>query len=256
MNNLDLSVNNLGEKFHTAASEPFFYDTAYAPYKVTGAIPVDEYGRCCIATEIGSRDKKSLRPRKWKCTKECKVPEKDTICSILAIKTWFHEPIQDLRKLLDTIDEGCEHGHYYSQNHVELGGELNEEEQELCQQLRARGHPIPCASGTCSSLIRMLAAVAVHYPRLRRFLHLLYCAQKYNQCILDIDSALCAADFNLLMIAAGISEFAELFHSDIEHENSQGSLMQPGLPGLEAKLQVEHATVITQFEEELNDDPE
>ena len=32
--------------------------------------------------------------------------------------------------------------------------------------------------------------------------------------------------------------------------------MQPGLPGLEAKLQVEHATVITQFEEELHDDPE
>ena len=32
--------------------------------------------------------------------------------------------------------------------------------------------------------------------------------------------------------------------------------MQPGLPGLEAKLQVKHATVITQFEEELNDDPE
>ena len=114
MNNLDLSMNNLGEQFHTVASEPFFYNTAYAPYKVTGAIPVDEYGRCCIATEIGSRDKKSLRPRKWKCIKECKVPEKDTICSILAVKNWFHEPIQDLRKLLDTLDEGCEHGHYYS----------------------------------------------------------------------------------------------------------------------------------------------
>ena len=58
VNNLHLSVNDLGEKFHTVASEPFFYDTAYTPEIITGAIPVDEYGWCCIATEIGSRDKK------------------------------------------------------------------------------------------------------------------------------------------------------------------------------------------------------
>ena len=91
------------------------------------------------------------------------------------------------------------------------GGELNEDEQELCQHLRARGHPIPCASRPCSNLIRMLAAVVVRYPQLQRLLLLLYCAKKYYQCLLDIDSALCAADFNLLMIAAKVSEFAELF---------------------------------------------
>ena len=58
VNNLHLSVNDLGDKVHTVASEPFFYDTAYTPQIITGAIPVDEYGWCCIATEIGSRDKK------------------------------------------------------------------------------------------------------------------------------------------------------------------------------------------------------
>ena len=52
-------MNNLGEKVHTVASEPFFYDTAYTPQIITGAIPVDEYGWCCIATEIGSCDKKA-----------------------------------------------------------------------------------------------------------------------------------------------------------------------------------------------------
>lgn len=32
--------------------------------------------------------------------------------------------------------------------------------------------------------------------------------------------------------------------------------MQQQLPGLEGELQVKHASVITQFEEQLNDDPE
>ena len=58
------------------------------------------------------------------------------------------------------------------------------------------------------------------------------------------------------MIAAGVSDTVELFQSDTVHDNSQSSLMQPWLPGLEAKLQVKHATAITQFKEELNDDPE
>ena len=43
-NNLDLSVNNLGERFQTVGCEPFFFDTAYTLYKRTGAIPADESG--------------------------------------------------------------------------------------------------------------------------------------------------------------------------------------------------------------------
>ena len=255
LNNLDLSVNNLGERFHTVGSEPFFYDTAYTPYTHTGAIPVDESGRCCVATEIGCRNQKTHRPRKWRCTEECKRPDSQQVCSILAVKAWFHEPIQHLRKLLDTLDEGCEHGHYFNRINLEIREELNAEEQELCKPLR--GHPLPCASVSCSSLIRNIAAVAVHYAQLRRFLLLLYCAKKYHECICNIDSALCAADFNRIMTAAGVSDFAELFYqSGVELGGSQDRLMQPGLPGLETKLQIEHATVITQFEDELNDDPE
>ena len=87
---------------------------------------------------------------------------------------------------------------------------------------------------------------------------MLYCAKKYHQQILDIDLALGAADFNLLAAAAGISDFAQFFQSDVEQDDSQAvaSFMQPGMPGLEAKLQLEHVTVITQFEEEVHDDPE
>ena len=39
----------------------------------------------------------------------------EQVLSILgSIKAWFHEPIEHLRKLLDGLDEGCEHGHNYS----------------------------------------------------------------------------------------------------------------------------------------------
>ena len=65
--------------------------------------------------------------------------------------------IQHLRKLLDTLDEGCEHGHYFNRINLEIREKLNAEEQELCKPLR--GHPLPCASVSCSSLIRNVAAL-------------------------------------------------------------------------------------------------
>ena len=51
----------------------------------------------------------------------------------------------------------------------------------------------------------------------------------------------------------------EFFESDIEIDKSQlktKSTFMPGMPGLEAKPQVEHALLITQFEGEVSDDPE
>ena len=71
VNSFDLSLENLGKQWHTASSEPFFYDTAYKLVKRSIAIPVDEHGRCCIAKEVGDRYKDTMRPKKWKCTEEC-----------------------------------------------------------------------------------------------------------------------------------------------------------------------------------------
>ena len=82
VNSFELSTQNLGERWHTASSEPFFYDTAYIPAKRDIAVPVDEHGRCCTAEEVGDRDKNTMRPKKWKCTEECKLPTDEEI--------WFH----------------------------------------------------------------------------------------------------------------------------------------------------------------------
>ena len=53
VSSFELSILNLGERRHTALSEPFVFDLTYIPTKRDTAIPVDEYGRCCIAEEVG-----------------------------------------------------------------------------------------------------------------------------------------------------------------------------------------------------------
>ena len=44
VNSFKLSSLNLGERWHTASSEPFFYDITYMQIKQNIAIPVDDYG--------------------------------------------------------------------------------------------------------------------------------------------------------------------------------------------------------------------
>ena len=58
-----------GVRYHTAGSEPFFYDASYNHTRQLGAIPVDLNGRCVVAEEIGNRHLIRMRPLKWKCTK-------------------------------------------------------------------------------------------------------------------------------------------------------------------------------------------
>ena len=61
-----------GVRFHTANSEPYFYDASYNHTRQLGAIPVDLNGRCVVVEEVGDRHCGSMRPLKWKCTKECR----------------------------------------------------------------------------------------------------------------------------------------------------------------------------------------
>ena len=71
-------ADDFGEGCHTASTEPYFYDSAYNPVKREFALPVDEYGRCILATEVATDDKSAKHrskqhPIKWACTSECKT---------------------------------------------------------------------------------------------------------------------------------------------------------------------------------------
>ena len=94
VNSYDFPSDGFGKGCHTAASEPYFYDTAYKAVKHVGVIPVDNRGRCYIAKEVVDdkdqlklNDKESLpKFKKWLCTIECKVPTDQDVCSILETK--------------------------------------------------------------------------------------------------------------------------------------------------------------------------
>ena len=115
----------------TASSEPFFYDQSYTIVKHTPAIDVDDSDqsyaivqhrsilvndsdRYVIAEEEGERDAKTNRPKRWKCTSECKFPTETEAQCIVATKVLFEKPVQTLREGLNGIDECSEHGHYTS----------------------------------------------------------------------------------------------------------------------------------------------
>ena len=48
-------------------------DQSYAIVEHKSVIVVDNSGRCVIAEEEGERDVKTHRPKRWKCTSECKL---------------------------------------------------------------------------------------------------------------------------------------------------------------------------------------
>ena len=57
------------ESSHTAATEPYFYDSAYQLVKMPYAMPVDENGKCTFAKQV----KKEVHGSNGsQCTHECK----------------------------------------------------------------------------------------------------------------------------------------------------------------------------------------
>ena len=97
--------NGFGEAYHTASSEPYFYDQSYVMVKHTSPIPVDRDGRCVIEEEKEERDEETNRPYKWKYTFECKQCTTDEVECIVELKVLFQQPVEKLRKALNSIDK-------------------------------------------------------------------------------------------------------------------------------------------------------
>ena len=174
VNALQMSCDDFGESHHTTSSEPFFYDQSYTIVKHTPAtvvddsdqsyaivehksvIVVDDSGRCVIAEEEGERDAKTHRPKRCKCTSECKLPTETEAQCIMATKALFEKPVQTLREGLNGVDECSEHGHY---KHP-----LNADYEMPYYELA--GHPLPCTmvNADCKSSLRVLRAAATHFP--------------------------------------------------------------------------------------------
>ena len=235
-----------GARYHTANSEPFFYDTSYNHTRQLGAIPVDLNGRCVVAEEVGDRHCGSMRPLKWKCTKECRLLTKHEIDIVLGTKVLFQQCTEDVRAGLDSLDSGCGYVHHDSTVQSDLRF------SEWC------GHPISCEFPTCSSPLRVIRAAAPHYPVLRGFLWKLYSVNKKHMAIKAIDSMLSSGSVDELIEYLGLKDnLTELFSEEgAEHPIVSEDHSLPGLGCIERHLLVTHAELIAELQSKFSDDAE
>ena len=160
---------------------------------------------------------------------------------IVSLKEDFDRPLNELRNILDTCDDGCSNGHY----------------------LDLQGHPLVCSleDGGCMSRLRILRAASVHYPVLRKFLSHLYCAIQDHKNIRDIDESLASGDFQRLMELTKSKDFVSLFSNEVDttyEECTDTSVANSVLrrPNLESDLQISYAHLIAELDKEIDDFPD
>ena len=243
-----------GVRYHTAGSEPFFYDASYnhkrqlgTKPELNGAIPVDINGRCVVAEEIGDRHVFRMPPLKWKCTDECRLLSSGEMEAVLATKLLFQKSMEDVRAGLENLDSGC--------------GCVHHDVALKASDLRFSefgGHPICCEFPTCSSPLRVIRAAAPHYPVVRRFLWRLYAACKKHKDIKAIDAMLCSGSVEELIQLLGFQDdLPKLFSEDgEEHAVVSEDHSSPGLGCIEAHLIITHADLMAELQSKFQDDAE
>ena len=238
-----------GVRYHTAGSEPFFYDASYNHTRQLGAIPVDLNGRCVVAEEIGDRHLIRMRPLKWKCTNECRLLTSGEMEAVLGTKLLFQKNMEDLRASLDNLDSGCGYVHH----------DVTLKSSDL-RFSEFGGHPICCEFPTCSSPLRVIRAAAPHYPVLRGFLWRLYAAYKKHKDIKAIDGMLSSGSVEELIKYLGLQEeedLPKLFSEDgEEHAIVSEDHSSPGLGCIESHLRIMHADLMAELQSKFQDDAE
>ena len=131
------SEETFEEGLHTVSSEPYFRDTSYKcpaskevtvidrdnkclvtelrlsidenEYSLDGiSIAVDDNGRCYLNLDDDTSSKT------WKCDLTCRAMDSVDKQIIIDLKNEFcDDSIDNARDLLETLDDGCQHGHYY-----------------------------------------------------------------------------------------------------------------------------------------------
>ena len=86
----------------------------------------------------------------------CRTVSDNDVEVILDLKHAFEKPFAEVREQLQNIDIGCPHVHHLKPREMDEG--------LACTEITKAGHPLPCASGMCSSKLRVLRAASVHYP--------------------------------------------------------------------------------------------
>ena len=126
------------ESSHTISSEPYFRETSYKSPIIKEEVTVIDWKKKCLVTESQSpndehkylldeipiavdNDESSYlnwddekQTKSWKCDATCKTLSSENRKIIVDLKNDFSDDcMEDIRDVLDSLDEGCRHGHYY-----------------------------------------------------------------------------------------------------------------------------------------------
>ena len=226
VNDLQFTADDFGQCFHTASSEPFFYEESYYHHK----------DQCSSTVDVPALFKKQVH--KIRCD-SC-VPESDRKHMIAHLENQIGDmdschcmkhttPIvideKGRCKISEEIGERnvksnrpskwkctthCKLPTTEQRQHImDLKALFKEQVRKLCRELNhvdsgcnnnhysctltsheLAGHPSTCITSGCDSKLRILRTASPHYPMLRRFLNHLYEAIRYHKLIDSIDSAL------------------------------------------------------------------
>ena len=242
--------NDFGDGCHKASTEPFFYDSAYKLVKKEYALPIDTNGRCITAKNVCTSDEiprysAKEPPMKWECSSECKILSDNDVCTIIDLAAAFQKPMRELRCELESVDSGCPNQHYT---------------KYVDTTMQLKGHPLVCFNDSgCHSKLRILRSAATHYPVLVTLSHHVYQAIGAHVGVQMIDRAMGSGDFHTLMEITKTCDFETLLSNDIDTSYEQCTEAADSVlihAGVENKLLIEHAQLITQFENEIDEYPE
>ena len=211
------------------------------------SIAVDDNGRCYLNLDDDASSKT------WKCDLTCRTLDSEDKQIIIDLKNEFCDDcIDNVRDVLQTLDDGCQHGHFYkfSDRLVDME-EGCDDSFDLNPLEEKKGHPLPCSSGCCTSQIYTLRAAAVHYPILRTLLNNIYRARRSHCGIKDIESGLSEGSVSSLKKFLKVQEQSELL-DDEQSATTEGEYLSTS----ESCLEVEFAAIIKTFDDKLKEDPE
>ena len=126
--------------------------------------------------------------------------------------------------------------------------------------MQPKGHPLVCFNDSgCHSKLRILRPAATHYPVLVTLSHHVYQAIGAHVGVQMIDRAMSSGDFHTLMEITKTCDFETLLRNDIDTSYEQCTEAADSVlihAGVENNLLIEHAQLITQFENEIDEYPE
>ena len=264
------------EGSHTISSEPYFRETSYKCPALKEVTVIDRKSKCLV-TELRLPDKNEYsldeipiavdsegrsylnvddeKPSKtWKCKLcncTCRTFDTTDRQIIIDLKNEFcDDSIENVRDVLQILDDGCQHGHYckFSDRLVDM--EEGYDESDLNPFEEKKGHSLPCSSGCCTSRLHILRAAAVHYPSLRTLLNNIYHARRSHNGIRDIESSLSEGSVSSLKNILKVQELSELLYEESVTAEAQSVFSS------ESHLEVEFEGIIKAFYDKLKEDPE